>query len=347
LDSDGSHQLVKIEDGHDWYAAQQSSGSDTLRPQPSQPYRETRIKSEDAPDWAPPSSHGLQRQSSQLQNRWPGIEPSSHLPNAAFSSSYTPATMGSSLSSAATYPTSRSTSSPHPSAQRSSASPSPPTGQLASGTLGSLARTRKRRQPTTPSNATRVCPYPMCAKLFSRFYNYKAHLETHDPSRPHPHPCLEPDCGKRFVRKTDLERHRSSVHEKKRSWRCEMCGGGFARKDTLRRHVEDGCAKRVEIVSKHRDRAGSYEPSSSSLGLPRASHYPGSSLRQPSQMELTADTTSWSGQTASSYHHHADEGASALEGLTANFMQEATSSAELIGGYLTSSGNTQTNSYSW
>jgi hypothetical protein len=97
-----------------------------------------------------------------------------------------------------------------------------------------------RRQPrrlTTKDEANFVCDIKGCGKLFSRSYNYKAHLETHDENREYPFPCQEPDCSKKFVRKTDLSRHHQSVHVKERSHKCAYCGRMFARKDTLRRLV--------------------------------------------------------------------------------------------------------------
>ena len=96
-----------------------------------------------------------------------------------------------------------------------------------------ISRTRKRRQLTTPQEANHQCG--ICGKLFGRSYNYKAHLETHNPTRVYAHPCTVSGCGKRFVRKTDLVRHQQSVHVKRRDHMCALCGGGFARKDTLRR----------------------------------------------------------------------------------------------------------------
>ncbi|KAI9774300.1 MAG: hypothetical protein M1840_004194 [Geoglossum simile] len=119
-----------------------------------------------------------------------------------------------------------------------------PSGSL----ITNAARIRKRRQLTSPNEANHECP--VCGKLFGRSYNFKAHMETHDPSRAYPHVCDYKDCEKKFVRKTDLTRHQQSVHIKQRNYQCGLCGNLFARKDTLRRHTEDGCAKRFDITSK-------------------------------------------------------------------------------------------------
>lgn len=101
------------------------------------------------------------------------------------------------------------------------------------GAGGITARTRLRRNPTTPENANYTCH--KCGKLFQRSYNHKTHLETHNPSRKKEHRCPHRDCDKQFVRKTDLDRHEKSVHLKRKDFRCGRCDAHFARKDTLRR----------------------------------------------------------------------------------------------------------------
>ncbi|OCK76613.1 hypothetical protein K432DRAFT_385313 [Lepidopterella palustris CBS 459.81] len=110
---------------------------------------------------------------------------------------------------------------------------------------GSIHRTRIRRNPTTIENANFSCD--ICGKLFQRSYNHKSHMEIHDPSRSYPNHCPYQGCSKKFVRRTDLLRHEQSVHIKAKNHKCSACDSHFARKDTLRRHEEDGCPKRHEI----------------------------------------------------------------------------------------------------
>ncbi|KAK0103589.1 hypothetical protein ONS95_005602 [Cadophora gregata] len=110
-----------------------------------------------------------------------------------------------------------------------------------------IARTRQPRKLTTKEDANFQCSVSGCGKLFGRSYNFKAHMETHDAGREYPFPCPIENCSKKFVRKTDLQRHHQSVHMKQRNHRCDYCNRFFARKDTLRRHMEDGCAKRFDI----------------------------------------------------------------------------------------------------
>lgn len=95
-------------------------------------------------------------------------------------------------------------------------------------------RTKQRRL-TTRDEANFQCDVKGCGKLFSRSYNFKAHLETHDEKREYPFPCQVEGCTKKFVRKTDLSRHHQSVHMKERNHKCDFCSRTFARKDTLRR----------------------------------------------------------------------------------------------------------------
>ena len=79
--------------------------------------------------------------------------------------------------------------------------------------LPSVNRIKKKRQRTTPEEATHECR--VCGKLFKRSYNWKSHLETHNPERKYPHPCTamvgSTPCTKKFQRKTDLDRHYDSV----------------------------------------------------------------------------------------------------------------------------------------
>lgn len=74
-------------------------------------------------------------------------------------------------------------------------------------------RSKPKRQRTTPEEATHECQ--VCGKLFKRSYNYKSHMETHNPERKYPHPCTavvgNTPCTKKFQRKTDLDRHFDSV----------------------------------------------------------------------------------------------------------------------------------------
>ena len=97
-----------------------------------------------------------------------------------------------------------------------------------------IPHVRPARKLSTNEDANFQCKVEGCGKIFGRSYNFKAHMETHDGSREYPFPCPLKDCNKKFVRKTDLQRHHQSVHMKQRNHRCDYCSRYFARKDTLR-----------------------------------------------------------------------------------------------------------------
>jgi len=112
--------------------------------------------------------------------------------------------------------------------------PSTPEGRLVHTTL---MNERPQRKTTTREEASYECTAEGCGKLFNRSYNYRAHMETHDPERVYPFICPVLECDKRFRRKTDLQRHHQSVHMKERNHQCEFCGRFFSRRDTLMRQV--------------------------------------------------------------------------------------------------------------
>lgn len=101
-------------------------------------------------------------------------------------------------------------------------------------------RTRSRRH-TDPATAAFTCSQCNPLKGFARHYNFKQHMETHKADRERPHVCHYEDCKKAFIRNTDLKRHHTSVHLKKKEFSCYKCGSLFARKDTCKRYVVSSC----------------------------------------------------------------------------------------------------------
>jgi len=104
-------------------------------------------------------------------------------------------------------------------------------------TSGSILEDQERTQHrlTTKEEPNFQCEVKGCGKLFSRSYNFNAHMETHNEKREYPFPCTVANCNKKFVRKADLQRHHQSIHIKERPHKCNFCSRLFARKDTLRR----------------------------------------------------------------------------------------------------------------
>jgi uncharacterized Zn-finger protein len=115
-----------------------------------------------------------------------------------------------------------------------------------------LGGTRSRTRSLT------VGAVPGCGSTFTRHFNLKGHLRSHNDERPYK--CLYDGCPKcewhhhplrvdvllttgsavvGFARQHDCKRH-MLLHEGLRPFECEGCGKKFARLDALTRHRECG-----------------------------------------------------------------------------------------------------------
>ncbi|WRT66343.1 uncharacterized protein IL334_003298 [Kwoniella shivajii] len=132
--------------------------------------------------------------------------------------------------------------------QESSPDPNTSTGQVPAATTSAKGRKRVAKLKVT-SVATEVastsrrtnsgvfkCPVPGCGSTFTRHFNLKGHLRSHNDERPYK--CLYDGCPKAvvgFARQHDCKRH-MLLHEGLRPFECEGCGKKFARLDALTRH---------------------------------------------------------------------------------------------------------------
>lgn len=103
------------------------------------------------------------------------------------------------------------------------------------------------------SEATFTCPVPGCGSTFTRHFNLKGHLRSHNDERPFR--CKWPGCEKGFARQHDCKRH-EQLHLNIRPYTCEGCSRTFARMDALNRHLrsEGGaeCAKHQQPLTDDR-----------------------------------------------------------------------------------------------
>jgi uncharacterized Zn-finger protein len=97
-------------------------------------------------------------------------------------------------------------------------------------TTGRTANASHKRR---KQEANFTCPVPGCGSTFTRSFNLKGHLRSHNEEKPFQ--CKWPGCGKGFARQHDCKRH-EQLHSNYRPFICEGCSKPFARMDALNRH---------------------------------------------------------------------------------------------------------------
>ncbi|KAG0282422.1 hypothetical protein BGZ96_000487 [Linnemannia gamsii] len=91
-----------------------------------------------------------------------------------------------------------------------------------------------RPQSDTIEKRMHPCTFEGCDKSFTRAFNLRSHVNTHNGERPHK--CPEPGCDWDFVRRHDLDRHVKSKHLANKPYACNQCTSRFGRSDALQRH---------------------------------------------------------------------------------------------------------------
>lgn len=98
-------------------------------------------------------------------------------------------------------------------------------------TPGSGSEPRSLPDSPAKSDSSKNFRCEHCSKVFTRLYNLKSHLITHD--RTTPFSC--DICNRAFARKSDAKRH-MRTHSGEKNWICKGCQTPFARRDMLSSH---------------------------------------------------------------------------------------------------------------
>jgi len=99
---------------------------------------------------------------------------------------------------------------------------------VTTGRTANASRIRRKQE------ANFMCPVPGCGSTFTRSFNLKGHMRSHNEEKPFQ--CKWPGCGKGFARQHDCKRH-EQLHSNYRPFTCDGCNKNFARMDALNRHL--------------------------------------------------------------------------------------------------------------
>ncbi|KAI8849897.1 hypothetical protein BC829DRAFT_361678 [Chytridium lagenaria] len=92
---------------------------------------------------------------------------------------------------------------------------------------------------TTKPGNSHQCPHPGCLKTFNRRSHLVSHIVTHTDQKNFS--CEL--CNAVFARCHDLQRHQRTKHIAGggKAFACGSCGLGFARKDSMKKHLDKHC----------------------------------------------------------------------------------------------------------
>jgi len=119
---------------------------------------------------------------------------------------------------------------------------------VTTGRTANASRIRRKQE------ANFMCPVPGCGSTFTRSFNLKGHMRSHNEEKPFQ--CKWPGCGKGFARQHDCKRH-EQLHSNYRPFTCEGCSKNFARMDALNRHLRsEGGAECQRVLQEAQGNVG-------------------------------------------------------------------------------------------
>ena len=159
-----------------------------------------------------------------------------------------------------------------------------------------------------------VCNVDGCDASFSRMFNLKSHMVSHNTAKPH---VCELNCGSSFARRHDLLRHMRNIHAEGRKHQCPMenCDLLFGRTDQLRRHLKTQhklAKQEAQVLTDDIEENASSVPPMSAGSNPLESGSFTSTLMSDSPRSVQFGSFTSSNQNSSSFHGDAPDSAPTL-----------------------------------
>ena len=105
-------------------------------------------------------------------------------------------------------------------------------------------KTKKSLKKHLEKKICKICSCRVCGKNFARPDSLKKHELIHDSNSIQNFPCGEPECGKTFKLKQQLQNH-AKTHSNVTYFHCATCSIGFKEKHAYQRHLDTNKHKKA------------------------------------------------------------------------------------------------------